>query len=86
MEGILLHTHPQLLSLNVTSARMKDAALSDAVQELIPEALKRRTGISVTRFSGRKYEVAVDLSVPCGEIHERMLDGLPAKSAETQDG
>jgi hypothetical protein len=71
MEGKVPYSSPQLVDIKVRDAKTKDAAISTAVQELIPEAIRRRTGISVTRRSVTNFQVAVDLSVPCGEIHER---------------
>jgi hypothetical protein len=65
------YSRPLHLDISVSDARTRDAALNRAVQELIPEALRRRTGISVTRHSETAYQVAVDQSVPCGEVYER---------------
>lgn len=64
-------SYPLQRAVIVTDAQGRDTALSEAVQELIPEALRQRTGISVTRYSGTQYSVAVDMTVPCGQIHER---------------
>lgn len=66
------HPYPQVLDVQVKDAKTKDTAISTAVQELIPEAIRSRTGISVTRRSITDFQVAVDGSVPCGEIHERV--------------
>lgn len=65
------YSFPQLLEVTVSDAKTRDKAISTAVQQLIPEAIRRRTGISVTRRSPAGFQVAVDASVPCGEIHER---------------
>jgi len=65
------HPNPPQLTVTADDVKSRDLAISRAVQDLIPEALRRRTGISVTRKSGSEYDVAVDGSVPCGEIHER---------------
>ncbi|MDQ0826099.1 hypothetical protein QFZ60_002272 [Arthrobacter sp. B2I5] len=66
------YPYPQVLDVQVEDAKTKDTAISTAVQELIPEAIRSRTGISVTRCSITDFQIAVDLSVPCGEIHERV--------------
>lgn len=66
------HPYPQVLDVQVKDANTKDTAISTAVQELIPEAIRSRRGISVTRYSITEFQIAVDLSVPCGEIHERV--------------
>ena len=63
--------NPPQLTVTADDVPSRDLALTRAVHDLIPEALRRRTGISVTRQSGSEYDIAVDSSVPCGEIHER---------------
>lgn len=64
-------SYPNTLDVQVINTQTKDASISAAVEELIPEAIRSRTGISVTRCAINHFRVAVDLSVPCGEIHER---------------
>ena len=64
-------SYPLRLVLDVKNVQRRDEALTRAVENLIPEALRHRAGISVTRHSGSVYNVAVDESVPCGEVHER---------------
>ncbi len=69
--GQMTRSYPLQRAVIVKDAQGRDTALSEAVQELIPEALRQRTGISVTRQSWTEYNVAVDITVPCGQIHER---------------
>ncbi|MDQ0823305.1 hypothetical protein QFZ79_001049 [Arthrobacter sp. V4I6] len=71
----LLPGHPTLpLSLEVTTGDdplSRDSNLSEAVDRVIPAALRCRHGILVTQRDRGRYTVQVDPGVPCGTIHEK---------------
>lgn len=64
-------SHTLEVEILIENGHSRDDALSRAVEGLIPQALKRRSGILVMQRSATAYAVKIDSSVPCGQIHEK---------------
>lgn len=71
LERIMHQSHTLELEILVENGHSRDDALNLAVERLIPQALKKRSGILVMQHSATAYGVKIDSSVPCGQIHEK---------------
>lgn len=62
----------QSVHVLVNNPEHRDAQLNEAVEQLIPAALKRRDGILITRNAPGSYLVEIETSVPCGSTYQRI--------------